>query len=82
MTNLTIKLKEKDLRRLKKAAHRAGKSVQALINEWVSQLPDEHDEHFDVSKDPVFQMEGYDFDAPNDLSENLDKYLYGEEYPR
>lgn len=36
-------------------------------------------ESFDVTQDPVFQMEGYDSDAPADFSTNLDKYLYGKE---
>ncbi len=32
----------------------------------------------DVTDDPVFTMEGYESDAPKDLSLNLDKYIYGE----
>lgn len=36
---------------------------------------------FDVTQDPVFQIEGYESDAPADLSVNLDKYLYGKENP-
>jgi PHD/YefM family antitoxin component YafN of YafNO toxin-antitoxin module len=38
-------------------------------------------ESFDVTQDPVFQMEGHDSDAPADLSASLDKYLYGREKP-
>lgn len=38
-------------------------------------------EEFDITRDPVYQMEGYDSDAPSDLSINLDKYLYVEEKP-
>ncbi len=41
----------------------------------------EVDESFDVTQDPVYQMEGYESNAPEDLSSNLDKYLYGEEFP-
>ena len=37
---------------------------------------------FDVTQDPIFQMEGYESNAPADLSTNLDQYLYGEKYPR
>jgi hypothetical protein len=40
------------------------------------------EETFDVTQDPIFQMEGYESDAPTDLSANLDQYLYGEKYPR
>jgi hypothetical protein len=81
MTKLTIKLKENDFQRLKKAAKLAGKSVQVFIYEWVARLPD-NDESFDVTQDPVFKMEGYSSEAPTDLSINLDKYIYGEKYPK
>lgn len=77
MTELTVQLMETDYKRLEEAAKRAGKSVQALIYEWIVQLP-EIEESFDITKDPVFQMEGYESDAPVGLSVNLDKYLYGE----
>jgi len=80
MTTVTIQLMETDYQRLEKAAERAGKSVQALIYEWIAQLP-EVEEFFDITQDPVFQMEGYESDAPADLSVKLDKYLYGETYP-
>ncbi len=39
-------------------------------------------ESFDVTQDPVYQMEGYESDAPPDLSVNLYKYLYGEGLPK
>ncbi|MFQ5641477.1 MAG: hypothetical protein ACE5IR_26165 [bacterium] len=81
MTQLAIQLIERDYQRLQKAAKRAGKSVQALIYEWISQLP-EIDESFDVTQDPIFQIEGYDSEAPKDLSVNLDRYLYGEKCPK
>jgi len=77
MTNLTIQLMDSDYNRLSKAAERVGKSVQALVYDWISQLP-EIKESFDVTNDPVFTMEGYESDAPKDLSMNIDKYIYGE----
>lgn len=77
MTNLTIQMIDIDYKRLLKAAEQVNKSVQAFINEWISTLP-EVDESFDVTQDPVFQMEGYESDAPSDLSINIDKYIYGE----
>lgn len=81
MTKLTIQLMDTDYQRLEKAAEHAGKSVEALIYDWITQLP-EIEEPFDVTRDPIFQMDGYESDAPADLSVNLDKYLYGEEHPR
>jgi hypothetical protein len=81
MEKSTIQLIEADYKHLKKAAGRYGMSVPDLIHEWVTNLPQspEIKESFDVSKDPVFRMEGYDSDAPGDLSINLDKYLYKED---
>ena len=67
-----------DYKRLKKAAKKSGKTIQALIYEWIDKLP-EIEESYDVTQDPVFQMEGYSSNAPSDLSINLDKYIYREE---
>lgn len=75
MTELTLQLMDTDYQRLKKAAEKTGKSVKALIYDWITQLP-EVEEPFDVTQDPVFQMEGYESEAPADLSVNLDHYLY------
>jgi hypothetical protein len=77
MTTVTIQLTEVHYQRLEHAAKRTGKSVQALIHDWIVQLP-ESEEPFDVTQDPVFQMEGYESEAPADLSVNLDHYRYGE----
>ncbi len=82
MTNLTIQLAETDYQRLERAAKRAGKAVQSFIHEWITKLP-ETEESFDVTKDPVYLMEGYESNAPSDLSAKIDQYLYGqEEYPK
>lgn len=81
MTKLTIQLTETDYQRLERAAKHAGKSVQGLIYKWITELS-EVEEPFDITQDPVFQMEGYDSYTPADLSVNLDKYLYGEGYPK
>jgi len=78
MTQLTIQLNDVDYKRLEKTASQFGKSVQAMVQEWLTQLPN-CQESFDVTQDPVFQAEGYDSDAPSDLAANVDQYLYGEE---
>jgi hypothetical protein len=80
METLTIQLVEADYQRLKKAAEEAGKSIQALIYEWIDQLP-ALEEDFDITQDPLFNIEGFDSEAPEDLASNLDHYLYGEERP-
>ncbi|MDQ1327798.1 MAG: hypothetical protein QG641_1081 [Candidatus Poribacteria bacterium] len=75
MTELIINLTDTDYERLEEAAKRAGTSIQILIHEWIANLS-EIDKPFDVTQDPVFQMEGYESEAPIDLSVNIDKYLY------
>jgi hypothetical protein len=77
MIKLTVQLIETDYQRLEKAAKRAGKSIEAFINEWIIRLP-EAEQPFDVTRDPIYLIEGYESSAPEDLSVNLDKYLYGE----
>ena len=78
MTQLTIQLDDTDYQRLERTASQLGKSMQAMIQEWIAQLPSPS-EPFDVTQDPIFQMEGYDSDAPPDLATNVDQYVYGEE---
>ena len=77
MTTVTIELTEVHYQRLEQTARRIGKSVQSFIHDWITHLP-ESEEPFDITKDPIFQMEGYESQAPSDLSVNLDHYLYGE----
>lgn len=78
MQEITIKLLESDYKRLTKMAQHTGKSIQTLFYEWIFQLP-ELEDSIDIIQDQGVQMEGYDSDAPADLSTNLDKYIYGEE---
>jgi len=79
MTQLTVELMEFEYQHLMKTAEKCGKSVQILIHEWINQLP-EIEESYDVTQDPLFNLEGYDSNAPADLSVNLDKYLYKESH--
>jgi hypothetical protein len=75
MAQLTIELMEFEYQRLLKTAEECGQSIQILIHEWISQLP-AVEESYDVLKDPIFNLEGYDSNAPFDLSVQIDKYLY------
>ncbi|MFK5968987.1 MAG: hypothetical protein QM487_02550 [Candidatus Marithrix sp.] len=75
MTQLTVELMEFEYQYLLKTAVKCNKSVQVLIREWINQLP-ELEESYDVTQDSIFNMEGYDSNAPTDLSINPDKYIY------
>ena len=80
MTVLTIQLTDEDYQRLEKTARDAGKSVQEVIQQWIAELPDET-LGFDITQDPIFQLEGYDSGTPDDLAANLDSYLYHQDIP-
>jgi hypothetical protein len=82
MAQLTIELSDAEYHHLEKSAQRIGKPANVLAQEWIQQRLPELEETFDVTQDPVYQMEGYDSEAPADLSVNLDKYLYRGKYPK
>ena len=77
MAQLTLELPELYYRRLEKESSRVGKAIEWLILEWILQFP-ETDENVDPTQDPLYNFEGFESNAPVDLSINADKYLYGE----
>ncbi len=77
MAKITLELPDVEYLRLQKQAQHAGKKITVLILDWIAQLA-EMEEYPDMEKDPLYQFEGFDSDAPADLSINADKYLYGE----
>ncbi|HPZ07187.1 MAG TPA: hypothetical protein PL110_03680 [Candidatus Eremiobacteraeota bacterium] len=48
--------------------------IASQVNNWLKKL---EESNFDVTRDPIYNMEGFDSDAPADLSINHDKYIYG-----
>ena len=55
---------------------RYGKSIAVLLSIETAEKKGILEESFDPHQDPVYQMEGYDFEAPDDFGTNPDKYLY------
>jgi hypothetical protein len=76
MATVTIELSDTAYTRLAHVAQQFGKSVQKFLHDWITQLPDQG-EALDVTQDPVFQMQGDGGEGPVDLSQNIDRYLYG-----
>lgn len=74
MVEFIVQLDDTEYNHLIEVANHTGKSIQELFQEWVSQLPQV--DEYNVIEDPVFQMEGYESEAPSDLSINIDRYLY------
>ncbi len=81
MSTMTIEVIETDYVRLAHAAEHVGKPVSVFLHELICQLPDT-DTAFDATQDPLFNIEGYDSDAPPDLSLKIDRYLYDGEEPK
>ncbi|MCW1970130.1 MAG: hypothetical protein KIH69_018625 [Anaerolineae bacterium] len=76
MTILTIPLPEGDYARLERVAALRGKSVQALVYEWIDRLlPMTLPAH--IAEDPLFTIEGHDGEANVNLSAHVDEILYG-----
>lgn len=77
MINLTLSIDENKLDKLKQIAKNSDKSIQSVICDLIESLPYlPDDENVDLFNDPIYTMEGYDIDAPSDLSKNADKYIY------
>lgn len=75
MTELTIKLIDADYQRLEQMVKQSGKPVDTLIRNWILQFSEDL-QYIDVTQDPIYTMTGYDSNAPNDFSENIDAYIY------
>jgi len=75
MTELTIKLIDADYQRLERLAKQTGKPVDTLIRNWILKFSDDLN-YIDVTQDPIYTMTGYDSNAPDDLSKNIDAYIY------
>jgi hypothetical protein len=74
MTELVLKLLDDDYERLSQQSKLTGRSIQSLIIEMIGHSPKSY-EPFDITKDPIFQIEGFVSDAPSDLSKNIDTYI-------
>ena len=70
--NLTVN--DKEYKKIENAASLSGKPVQNFLSDIISKYSAEIE---NIKQDPMYLMEGYDSDAPDDLASNHDFYLYG-----
>ncbi|HLC15554.1 MAG TPA: hypothetical protein VJL89_04940 [Thermodesulfovibrionia bacterium] len=75
MAQLIIELPELYYKRLEQESQRLGEAIENLIVKWISELPSVED-NFDIASDPLYNFEGFESKAPEDLSINADDYLY------
>jgi len=77
MNEITIKLWDTEYKRLDRIAKQSGKTIETLVREWILHFA-ENERFIDVTKDPIYTMGGSDLDGPEDLSINIDSYIYGD----
>jgi len=71
---INLTLNNKDFKKLENIAKNTGKSIQELASNVLHQYSVDIER---IKNDPLYQMEGYDSNAPTDLAANHDYYLYG-----
>ena len=76
MAQLTITLPDEEFQRANQAAKRVGKSIESFVKELIAKIA-EDENAIDIAKDPLYKFEGFESEAPPDLSVNVDKLLYG-----
>ncbi len=79
MSTLIVELPDKHIQLLKRAAEERGTSIDQIIAELVDTMaiPGELDTTYDVTSDPLYTIQAHDSQAPADLAQNVDGYLYG-----
>ena len=79
MSTLVLDLPEKHIHALERAAYERGTSINEIVAELVDTIPMQADldVSYDVTRDPIYAMQAHDSEAPSDLSQNVDHYLYG-----
>jgi len=54
-------------------------NIVSSVNNWLDKLQEKKNRGlFDITKDPLYNIPAFDFDAPADFATNIDNYIYGE----
>jgi hypothetical protein len=54
-------------------------NIVSSVNNWLDKLQEKKNRGlFDITKDPLYNIPAFDFDAPADFAQNIDNYIYGE----
>ena len=75
MSTLTLELSDAQMQTLERLAHRRGMSIDALVREVLADLTVQSDD--DITHDPLYTIKAHETEAPADLSQHADHYLYG-----
>ena len=79
MSRLILELSDAQLHKLARLAQQQGTRIDALVHEIVDDLAAQSE--YDMTQDPLYNMQAHETGAPADLSQHADHYLYGARKP-
>ena len=79
MNRLQVNLTSEQYEFLKTEAFAANKSMAAVLRNILDEVIEQREQGL-LNEDPIWEMIGVgaDIEGPTDISQNVDKYLYGE----
>ena len=75
MSTLILELSDAQIQKLERLAQQRGTSIDALVREVLDDLAAQSD--YDIIQDPLYNITAHETEAPADLSQHADHYLYG-----
>lgn len=83
MSTLILELSDAQHQKLQRLASQRGTSIDALVHEVLENLAAQSEpaESHDIIHDPLYNIKAHESEAPADLSQNADHYLYGAKKP-
>lgn len=75
MSTLILELSDAQIQKLERLAQQRGTSIDALVREVIEDLAAESE--YDITQDPLYNIKAHETEAPADLSQHADHYLYG-----
>ncbi|ETW96045.1 MAG: hypothetical protein ETSY1_28170 [Candidatus Entotheonella factor] len=81
MSTLILELPDEQIQKLDHLAQQKGTSINDVLIEIIHNLTSRGDLPGvnDIIQDPIFNIKAHDIDAPTDLSQHVDRYLYGKQ---
>jgi len=75
MSTLILELSDAQIQKLERLAQQRGMSIDALVREVLDDLAAQSE--YDITQDPLYNIKAHETEAPADLSQHADHYLYG-----
>ena len=75
MSTLILELSDAQIHKLERLAQQRGTSIDALVRAVLDDLAAQSE--YDITQDPLYNIKAHETEAPADLSQHADHYLYG-----